>query len=505
MSVPRLAPGWFRPFVQFFGMLRKEILVIVRQPRLLLILVVGPFLVLGLFAIGFDPQNTVLETTFVGPEDSMYESSLEEFADEMEQYVDYAGYTSDLVGAEQQLADGEVDLVVLFPSDPVSDVLSGEQATIQVLHNKIDPIQVTTVEVSAQIAVQELNAQILERVVGQAQGVLVPFDEGLDQTTAVIEELSAALDSGDEDEIESLVDDLVNSSASVSTIVDVSEELATELDGSSIDAFGDLATSASNLDQTVAELADGSDVSGENLEAVQSALTDVAEKGELVTTLDPTVIVRPFAGETTNLQRQPVSVSDFFAPGAVALLVQHMVLTFAAMSLVTDRAAGLFELYRVGPVGPGRIITGKVSAFTIVGGGAAAALFAALTLGLDVPMRGPIAWVAGSTALLLVASIALGLCISLASRTDTQAVQYALLALLAGLFFGGFFLDLDAFTYPVKALSWAMPVTYGTRIYRDVLLRGTDPSTLDLVGLAANAVVYLAVAWYFLARRIRVE
>ncbi|WP_040493183.1 ABC transporter permease [Ilumatobacter nonamiensis] len=505
MSDRRLAARRLRPVVQFAGLFRKEVLVVLRQPRLLLILVVGPFLVLGLFAVGFDAENTVLDTAFVGPQDSMYESSLEEFADEMEQYVNYAGYSGNVVDAEHRLAEGDIDLVVVLPADPVNDVLSGEQATIKVLHNKIDPIQVTTVEVSAQVAVQELNAQILERVVAEAQGVLVPFDEGIDRAGAAVGELSTALESGDEGQIRSLVTELEESSASVVNIVDVSEQLATELDGSTGGEFDDLVGSATDLEQLVADLAADSDMTAEDLDALEAAVAEVAEKGDLVTTLDPTVIVRPFAGETTNLQRESISVSDFFAPGAVALLVQHMVLTFAALSLVTDRAAGLFELYRVGPIGSGRIVLGKVAAFAFIGAGAAAALFATLTLGLDVPMRGDVGWLIGGTALLLVASIGLGLCISLASRTDTQAVQYALLALLAGLFFGGFFLDLDAFSYPVKALSWTMPVTYGTRIYRDILLRGVSPEPVDVVGLTATMLVYLSISWYFLRRRIRVE
>ena len=71
-----------RPVIQFSGVLRKELIEILRQPRLLLILVVGPFLVLALFGIGFDQERTVLDTTFVGPRDSVYESSIEEFSDE---------------------------------------------------------------------------------------------------------------------------------------------------------------------------------------------------------------------------------------------------------------------------------------------------------------------------------------------------------------------------------------------------------------------------------------
>ena len=167
-SAPPLLPPRLRPFIQFTGFLRKETVAILRQPRLLLILVIGPFLVLALFGLGFDQQKTVLDTTFVGPPDSIYESSVEEFADELGQYVNFAGYTTDLVAAENQLGDGDIDLIVIFPSDPANDVLAGEQATIKVLHDKIDPIQQTTVEVSAQVAVQELNARILQQVVQRA-------------------------------------------------------------------------------------------------------------------------------------------------------------------------------------------------------------------------------------------------------------------------------------------------------------------------------------------------
>lgn len=162
-------------------------------------------------------------------------------------------------------------------------------------------------------------------------------------------------------------------------------------------------------------------------------------------------------------------------------------------------------MFRVGPIGPGRVLLGKFVPFTVFGGIVASSLLTAIRFGLGVPFRGDVVWVVVGLFALLVSSIGLGTLISLVSRSDTQAVQYALLALLAGLFFGGFFLDLDAFRYPVKAIAWTMPVTYGTRILRDVMLRGNDPALIDFVGLGATAVVFIALSWYLLARRLRVE
>ena len=494
-----------RPVIQFSGVLRKELISILRQPRLLLILVVGPFLVLALFAVGFDQERTVLDTTFVGPRDSVYESSIEEFSDELGRYVRFNGYTSDIVAAERALDAGDTDLIVIFPTDPVESVLAGEQAEIKILHDKIDPIQQTTVEVSAQVAVQELNARLLQEVVGEAQRLLVPYEQSLTDADSSIEALRDAVAADDAEAIGSATSDLLDTSNALTTIVEVSDEFASQMDGSADGAYDELADSTTEFERLVADAARNDAVSDDDVEAITTALETVRENGSMVTTLDPQVIVRPFVGDTENLQRSPVSIADFFAPGTVALLLQHMVLTFAALSLVTDRASGLFEMFRVGSIGAGRVIAGKVTAFALIGGVAAALLFTALRFGLDVPMRGGIEWLVLTSVLLLVSSIGLGLCISLISRSDTQAVQYALLALLAALFFGGFFLDLDAFRYPVKGLSWTLPVTYGTRIFRDVMLRGDEPVLIDLVGLGATAAVYVGLAWFFLSRRLRVR
>jgi ABC-2 type transport system permease protein len=173
------------------------------------------------------------------------------------------------------------------------------------------------------------------------------------------------------------------------------------------------------------------------------------------------------------------------------------------MSLVSDRGLGLFELFRVGPIGAGRVLLAKYVAYTSVGAVVSAALLAAINLTLDVPMRGDVGWLAAGIGLLLVASIGFGSVVSLVSQTPTQAVQYALLGLLASLFFCGLFLDIGSFVYPVKAVIWVFPATYGTRVLRDVMLRGADPSASDLIGLVSTSVGFALISWFLLARRLR--
>jgi ABC-2 type transport system permease protein len=493
--------------VQIGGFLRKETASVIRQPRLLLVLVAGPFLILLLFAVGYDEQQSVLRTTFVGPEGSVYEESIDQFAEELQQYVENAGYSDDLVAAQRQLRDGDVDAVVVFPADPLESVLNGEQAQITVLHNKIDPIQQVAVDVSSQVAVMELNARVLEEIVGRAQDTLVPVSDSLPLADTIADELLAAVERGDERAAADALEELDSTTSSIETVGSASSELARVLgaDADTVEALAEFERSIVDLRSAVDVTGSADVVSTENARMVRERLDVVTEAAASAATIDPSVAVRPFAGTTANLQREPVAVIDYFAPAAIALLLQHMILTFAAMSLVTDRTLGMFEVFRVGPVDAVRVLAGKYLSFILIGAAVAASLMALMVLALDLPLRGDVVWVVVGLGGLLAASIGLGLTLALLARSDVQAVQFAMLALLAALFFGGFFLELEAFDYPVKLVSWLIPVTYATRLLRDVLLRGVEPNVVDLLGLGATTAGFAAAAGWLLYRQLRVR
>jgi ABC-2 type transport system permease protein len=197
-----------RPLVQLWGFVRKEVTEILRQPRLLLVLVAGPFAVLLLFAAGYDERQIVLETAFVGPEGSVYERAIESYSEEIDDYVRAEGFTSDLLAARQSLEDGDVDVVVVFPPEPAESILAGEQAQIAIIHDKLDPLQQTAVEVAARVAVLELNAGVLEEVVGRAQTALTPLRDGLTVLDTVGDDAAAALRAGDAEQIRATATEL---------------------------------------------------------------------------------------------------------------------------------------------------------------------------------------------------------------------------------------------------------------------------------------------------------
>ena len=59
--------NFFRGIIRASSFFRKEIFEILRQPRLVATLVVGPFLILFIFGIGYRGQERTLRTLFVLP------------------------------------------------------------------------------------------------------------------------------------------------------------------------------------------------------------------------------------------------------------------------------------------------------------------------------------------------------------------------------------------------------------------------------------------------------
>ena len=95
-----------------------------------------------------------------------------------------------------------------------------------------------------------------------------------------------------------------------------------------------------------------------------------------------------------------------------------------------------------------------------------------------------------------------GFAISIVSQTDSQAVQYSMILLLASVFFSGLFMSLDMLWAPVRVISWLLPTTYGTLLLRNIALRGIDPNWALLGGLIAIGLGLMFISWRLMRRLI---
>jgi ABC-2 type transport system permease protein len=393
--------GLFKTVYRILALIGKELLETFRRPGAVLSLVLGPFLILAVFGIGYqgikhDLHAIVVADPSLGlPTDP---GQYEAFGTRGVQVVDV---TSDRAAAEARLRAEDVDLVIVAPDDLQAAFQQGRQAELTIEMNVVDPVQANYSGFLADFVVASVNRNIYRLGAQEGEGYAIRLGQN----------------------------DLAN--------------------------------------------------------------------------IPPDVIASPTKANLVNLAPSTPGIEAYFGPAALALVLQHMAVTLLALSIVRDRTSGALELFRASPVRATEIVAGKVIAFGLLGAAVAAISLGLLVGVLGVPMLAPLPWVAAVVALLLVASLGLGLLISVVSGSERQAVQLSMLTLLASMFFSGFVLRIGEFQPIVQAGSYLLPVTHGIRLLQDLLLRGSIERPWQLVALALIASYVLIASWLLLRRELR--
>ena len=374
----------------------KEFVEVARRPGALFSLVLGPFLIMALFGLGYDNSGVSFRTLLVVPPGSGLSTQLEDYRSLVMPGVDLVGVQTDVESARQALRNQAVDVVIVAPSDLEANFEAGRQSTIRVEYDIVSPVKANYALVLAQQLAYGVNQQIIERAAAKG----------------------------------------------------VSE--VTKLGGTS--------------------------------------------------SIPPAVIAAPTQADPHNLAPIDPTLTSFFGPAVLALILQHMAVTLTALSLVRERHTGVFDVLRVSPVSAIEIILGKMIAFGILGAGVSAVILGLLVNAFHAPFLGDVGLVGITIGLVLAASLGLGLLISVISDSERQAVQLALLVLLGSVFFSGFVLYVQQFAPAVQVIGDLLPVTHGIRLLKDLMLRGATTESWRLMVLVAITLVTLATTWVFLRR-----
>lgn len=238
-------------------------------------------------------------------------------------------------------------------------------------------------------------------------------------------------------------------------------------------------------------------LAGEGIELARSAATEERLQ------VSPEVVASPVRTQTRNWAPTSPRVVDFYGPAVFALILQHVAVTLAALTMVRERLGGMMELFRVSPVSSTELLVGKYLAFGLLSLVVSAAVAALTVAVLGVPLLG--GWMAFSVvaAALTFGALGLGLLISLVADSERQAVQLSMLVLLASVFLSGFVLPVDDFHAPVRAISYALPVTHATALLQSSMLRGTLAPLWSFAALLVIGIVLFGLARARLRRVMR--
>lgn len=479
----------FKSSIRTLSFFSKEINEVRRQPRLVLSLLLGPFLILLLFGVGYQGGQPTLRTAIVLPEG--------------EQAVDEA-YLRELTGANFQLesvgtnrdeamalldADA-VDVVQVFPADMEERVLRGEQASVEFMTRQIDPFTEQWIQYLAYAEISEINRQIL---VNNASAVQSEAGDASTELADVREQLDVVL-SGTDDVDQQRLQASVRQLRQVSGALAVSALIARG--GNGVDperTREELLTLQQDLDTLDDAISSGElDRERERVQITRDRIATLEQTTSVLSQLPPAVIVSPLTESYRNLNGAAYGPMVFYAPSVLAMLVQHIAVTLGSLSLVRERLLGATEVFQVAPVNLSNVLFGKYLGYTLFIAIIAAAL-AALMIPLGIPFLGSPLTFAAVVLLVTVASLGIGFLISAFSRSDSQAVQLSMLVLLLSVFFSGFFLPLQNFLAPVRVFGQILPLTHGIAGLQSVMLRGVDPSLVTWSALGGIALVTFAV------------
>jgi ABC-2 type transport system permease protein len=394
-----------------------------------------------LFGMAYPDQNRTLRTIFVVTDPNSFQQEIGKFTQSFSlTSVDYV-IENDKEKALAKLALNQTDMVIVVPDAPFETIQNNQQAEFLVYHNEVDPFQVGYIQSVARIYVDELNRQTLQ--------------SGAEQEKA---------NSG------SLQDNL-------KTAIEKTQALRKTI------PVGDVKAAAQAA-------------------GLEKDLTDLHEKLTTFRSLASSVLISPFSAKVSGLSGGILTVTGFFVPAVIVLLLQHVSITFASLSIVRETRSGIMELFRVSPITAFETLVGKYLSylfFEIILAGVITALAVWL---LKIPILGHLQNYALAVVVLLFTSLGVGFLISLISETDTQAVQYSMLLLLASVFFSGFILDLRMIREPITVLAWSLPATYGIRMLQDIMLRGSSMPLMIFLGIAVIGIALFLIDWILLRKKM---
>lgn len=478
-------PPWL---IRTLAFVRKDVVEIIRQPQLLLGVVLGPFVLLLIFGASLGDLAPELETVVVVQRDSALFNVFEQFRFNPSGRFEISEVTPDREGALERLREGRIDIVLVLPSEPQQTIRRGEPAEAILYHNFIDPLEARAIGTATQLSVGELNEEFVAALVRDAQGDAVEARERLARTRDAVALLRRALDRGDIARAREAVPQVRRNLAATRLLLGpVTAAAAAGDDDAASEPLSQLDQTLATLDRITA-VADPSTTDTARLAQIEGDLGLALEQIDEFTSLSPEVAISPLTSRVERIQGGAIRLADFYAPAVLVLLGQHLVITTVSLATVQEDLYGTVELFAVAPLTQAERLLGRYGGAMALSLPTMVLMIALLVGGLDVPMLGSSALLFATVIALLLTAIGIGFLIAELSTSTTQAVQLAMGVLLASVFFSGFVLSTQFFLGVGRLVGHVLPATYAIQALRDVMLRGEIVRTAPYIVLPVAAV-----------------
>lgn len=190
-------------------------------------------------------------------------------------------------------------------------------------------------------------------------------------------------------------------------------------------------------------------------------------------------------------------VSAFYmVPGIMGTVLTMTLVMFTSMAIVRERERGTLEQLIVTPMKTWELLIGKIIPYIFVGYVQATVALLVGIFVFDLPVRGSLALLYSLTSLFIIASLAMGVLISVLAKTQMQAMQMSFFIILPSILISGFMFPREAMPAFFSALGYLLPLTFYLQIMRGIILKGIGISMLwgQVFALTAFIAIVLTIS-----------
>ena len=189
---------------------------------------------------------------------------------------------------------------------------------------------------------------------------------------------------------------------------------------------------------------------------------------------------------------------NYIIPGLIAIVMMVIATMLTSMTVAREWEQGTMEQLISTPVKPGELILGKLLPYFAIG---MADLVIAVLMAeyvFHVPLRGNVALLFGLSSLFLIGALAMGILMSIVTKSQLLAGQMAVLTtFLPGFLLSGFIFTIANMPQAIQAVTYLISARYYVTILKGIYLKGVG---LEILGIQAVFLLVYAVVMVVLAR-----
>ena len=188
----------------------------------------------------------------------------------------------------------------------------------------------------------------------------------------------------------------------------------------------------------------------------------------------------------------------YIVPGLIAVIMMVIAALLTSLTVAREWERGTMEQLIATPVTGAELILGKLAPYFVVGMLDVALAVAAGQFLFAVPLRGSGALVFAMAAVFLTGALAMGILISIVTKSQLLASQFAMVTtFLPAFLLSGFMYAIANMPAPIRIATHLVPARYFVALLKGIYLKGVG---LEVLGGQAALLAVFAVAMLLLAR-----